>query len=69
MYKGNAKSIVNLLLPRSNQPSLLGRVVLPTTGQRRGAMLFHVALYPGLEFGAEVSDESLQRPREGLAEG
>ncbi len=43
-------------------------IMCPTTRSRLAAMFLRVALHPFLEFGAEMADQTLQRPGEGFTQ-
>lgn len=56
------------LLPRADQQALLLRIRRPSTGSCLPAILLCPALDPRLQFGPEVPNQTLERPRESLAQ-
>ena len=56
------------LLSRRDQSPLFLCIVRPSTGQCFAAILSRVVFDTGLEFGAEMSNETLQWPSECLSE-
>lgn len=57
-----------LLLARRDEVALLPGIVGPPARERLAARLLRKVLHPRLELGAEVADEALDGPGEGLAE-
>lgn len=59
----------SFLHARRDKLALQLGIVIPATSQRLAAGLLGELLHAGLELGAEVADQTLDGPGEGLAKG